>query len=130
MLEALKNATFKDMLEHASKSQTGSNIRPLRSLDQLAQTALGLTQNVVDAQCKRDRLSDAYKHEREVAMAYLEKLDSEFEREITAADVALHQAEMKRREAQWRLIRQQIESGVFEGVSDLRDLARTKEFSE
>jgi len=130
MLEALKNSSFKDMLERASRTQTGSNIQPLRSLDQLAKQALTLTQDVVDAQCKRDRLADGYKQARAEAEVYLATLDSEFEREITAAEVALNQAETKRREAQWRLLRQAIDTGVFEGVGDLRDLARSKEFSE
>ena len=118
------------MLERASRTQPESNIRPLYSLDQLAKKALDVTNTVVDAQAKFDKLTQAYKDAIEEANVYIATLKSEFEAKITEAEIALHQAQSERKKAQFRVIRQQIEMGVFEGIRDINELARSKEFKE
>ena len=130
MLQSFAKSSFRELLERASKTQPTSNIQPLRSLDALAKTALDSTPSVVDLECQCDRLKTAYDDAKAEAEAYLEKLKSEFEAKITETEVALAAARDERRKAQWRLIRQQIDGGVFTGVKSLDELARSREFKE
>lgn len=130
MLQSLAKMPFREMLERASKTQPTSNIRPLHSLDQLARNALDATPTVVDLECKRDNLKKAYDDAKAEAEAYLETLKTEFEQKITETEIALAAAVTERRRAQFRIIRQQIELGVFEGVKSLDELARSREFKE
>lgn len=125
-------SAFRDMLERASKTETkpAAVVRQLYSLDQLAKRALSLTPTVIDAQVKLEKLQAAYRDAVEEANAYLEKLKEEFEAQITTAEIDLSKARIERRRAQYRLIRQQVETGCFEDVKDLSELCRSKEFTE
>lgn len=129
MLELAK-IPFREMLERASRTQPESNIRPLYSIDQLAKKALDITNTVVDAQAKFDKLTKAYKDALEEVEVYKETLVKEFEQKIMEAELALRKSEVERKKAQFRVIRQQIEMGVFEGVRDINELARSKEFKD
>lgn len=130
MLSAIQKLSFREVLERASRTQPTSNIRPLHSLDQLARTALDATPTVVDLECRRDNLKKAYDDAKAEAEAYLETLKTEFEATITQAEIALEKEREDRLRAQYRLIRQMIELGVFEGVKSLDELARSKELKE
>ena len=130
MLQSLAKFQFRDVLERASKTQQTNNIRPLHSLDQLARVALDARPAIVDLECECDRLKTAYSDAKAEADAYIETLKTEFEAAITKAEVALDAARTERLQAQRRIIRQQIELGVFEGVKSLDELARSKEFKE
>lgn len=127
MLQSFAKSSFREMLDRASRTQPSSNIRPLHSLDKLASLALNATPTVVDCECALDKLTRGYKDALEEAEVYIATLKSEFEAKITAAEIALDKAISERRKAQFRLIRQQVEMGVFEGVKNIDELAREKE---
>lgn len=121
---------LRDILQAATVTQPSrqeSNVRKL-PLDTLANVARNGTPRVVDAQGTVERLKAAYKHEVELAEAYLSTLKTEFEAKITAAEVELDKALTERRKAQYLFTREAIDSGVFEGVKDINELARSKEF--
>lgn len=130
MLPSFAKSSFRELLERASKTQPTSNIRPLHSLDSLARAALDSTPTVVDLECQCDRLKKAYQDANAEAEAYLETLKTEFEAEITKAEVALAKAEQDRRVAQYRTIRQLVDLGVFNGVKSLDELVRNKDLKE
>ena len=130
MLQSFAKSSFRELLERASKTQPTSNIRPLHSLDSLARAALDSTPTVVDLECQCDRLKKAYQDANAEAEAYLETLKTEFEAEITKAEVALAKAEQDRRVAQYRTIRQLVDLGVFNGVKSLDELVRNKDLKE
>lgn len=130
MLQSLAKSSFRELLDRAAKTQPTSNIRPLHSLDHLSKAALDATPSIVDLECTRDTLVQAYDDAKAEAEAYLETLKTEFEKKITETEIALAAAITERRRAQFRIIRQQIELGVFEGVKSLDELARSKEFKE
>ena len=130
MLQSFAKSSFRELLERASKTQPTSNIRPLHSLDSLARAALDSTPTVVNLECQCDRLKKAYQDAKAEAEAYLETLKTEFEAEITKAEVALAKAEQDRRVAQYRTIRQLVDLGVFNGVKSLDELVRNKDLKE
>ena len=130
MLQSFAKSSFRELLERASKTQPTSNIRPLHSLDALARAALDETPTVVDLECTRDRLKTAYDDAKAEAEAYLETLKSEFEAKITETEIALNKARVDRLRAQYLVIRQQIDLGVFEDVKSLDELARRKDLKE
>lgn len=120
---------FKEVLQRAQNTQPGSNVRKL-PLDNLAKIAQNATPKVIDAECTLDKLKRAYDDEKAVATAYLDQLKTEFEARITDAEVTLHKAKTERKEAQYRCLRELIESGALNDVKDLNELARSKEFQE
>ena len=130
MLQSFAKSSFRELLERASKTQPTSNVRPLHSLDSPARAALDSTPTVVDLECQCDRLNKAYEDAKAEAEAYLETLKTEFEAEITKAEVALAKAEQDRRVAQYRTIRQLVDLGVFNGVKSLDELVRNKDLKE
>ena len=130
MLRSFAKSSFRELLERASNTQPTSNVRPLHSLGSLARAALDSTPTVVDLECQCDRLKKAYQDAKAEAEAYLETLKTEFEAEITKAEVALAKAEQDRRVAQYRTIRQLVDLGVFNGVKSLDELVRNKDLKE
>ena len=130
MLQSFAKSSFRELLERASKTQPTSNVRPLHSLDSLARAALDSTPTVVELECQCDRLKKAYQDAKAEAEDYLETLKTEFEAEITKAEVALAKAEQDRRVAQYRTIRQLVDLGVFNGVKSLDELVRNKDLKE
>ena len=130
MLQSLAKSSFRDLLDRAAKTQPTSNIRPMHSLDQLARVVLDARPTIVDLECECDRLKTAYSDAKAEAEAYLETLKTEFEAKITETEVALEKARNERLRAQSRLLRQQVDLGVFEGVKSLDELARSREFRE
>lgn len=120
---------FKEVLQRAQNTQPGSNVRKL-PLDNLAKIAQNATPKVIDAECTLDKLRRAYDEAREEAQVYIDTLKTEFEAKITDAEVTLHKAKTERKEAQYRCLRELIESGALNDVKDLNELARCKEFQE
>ena len=117
---------FRDVLTAAATTQPASNVRKL-PLDMLANQARNATPRVVDAQCLLDRLERGYKDAIKENDAYRAKLKEEFEAKIDEARIALQTAENDRRKAQFQFLREAIDSDVFVGVRDLKELAGMKE---
>jgi surfactin synthase thioesterase subunit len=120
---------LRDILAAATVTQPSSNVRRL-PLDAMANSARSATPRVVEAQGTVERLKAAFKNDVEEAETYLATLKTEYEAKITAAEIELDKLQTERRRAQWMFTREAIESGVFEGVKDINELARSTEFEK